>query len=142
VGKPKALRALLRPVPKEEAAAIAHVLGVYQAIGSPGYPPDLECLRERFLLASSRGYTPQGFLRHLGAILSSGSRRHLLEKLDLPALVIHGSDDPLIPIAAGRATAQAIPGSRFIEVPGMGHDLPKPLFNRFSREIAETAGLR
>ena len=67
---------------------------------------DLEVTRERFQLAAQRGYTPTGFLRHLAAILTSGDRRHLLEQLDLPCLVLHGRDDPLIPVAGG----QALPG--------------------------------
>lgn len=39
-------------------------------------------------------------------------------------LVLHGSADPLFPIAHGAALAEAIPGARFIELPGMGHQLP------------------
>jgi pimeloyl-ACP methyl ester carboxylesterase len=42
-----------------------------------------------------------------------------------PTLVIHGSVDPLIPPAAGKATAKAIPGARLLIVDGLGHDLPE-----------------
>jgi len=42
----------------------------------------------------------------------------------IPILVLHGSADPLFPIAHGAALAEAIPGARFIELPGMGHQLP------------------
>ena len=40
------------------------------------------------------------------------------------ALVIHGGSDPLIPLAAGQATADAIPGAEMLVIKGMGHDLP------------------
>jgi proline iminopeptidase len=39
-------------------------------------------------------------------------------------MVVHGSDDPLVPVAAGRDTALHIPGSRLVVIRGMGHDLP------------------
>jgi pimeloyl-ACP methyl ester carboxylesterase len=64
----------------------------------------------------------------------------LLEELHLPALIIHGSSDPLIPVGAGRATAKAIPGAKYIEIPGMGHDLPRQMYGRFSDALAELAG--
>jgi proline iminopeptidase len=41
-----------------------------------------------------------------------------------PTLVVHGNDDPLVPVAAGRETACHIPGSRLEIIRGMGHDLP------------------
>ena len=44
--------------------------------------------------------------------------------LRMPALVIHGTDDPLIPVTGGRDTAAAIPGAELVEIGGMGHDLP------------------
>jgi pimeloyl-ACP methyl ester carboxylesterase len=78
-------------------------------------------------------------LRHFAAILSSGSRRHLLADLDLPAVVMHGTADPLIPVAAGRATAKAIAGARFVEFPHMGHVLPRELYDPMVSEIARNA---
>jgi pimeloyl-ACP methyl ester carboxylesterase len=53
-------------------------------------------------------------------------RGRLSELGDLPTLVVHGSEDPLFPPAHGRALAEAIPGARFIELDGVGHELPPP----------------
>jgi pimeloyl-ACP methyl ester carboxylesterase len=53
-----------------------------------------------------------------------------------PTLVIHGEDDPLIPVAAGRATAAAIDGSELVIVPGMGHDLPRGVWELLVDHIA------
>ena len=141
IGKPSVLRGLLRKVPENEDAAIEHVLRIYSSMAGSRYAPDLQVTRERFQLAAQRGYTPQGFLRHLAAILTSGSRRHLLEQLDLPCLVLHGCDDPLIPLAGGRATAQAIPNARFMEIEGMGHDLPHELYGDLAKEVARIASV-
>ncbi len=44
----------------------------------------------------------------------------------LPTLVLHGTADPLFPLAHGRALADAIPGARLIELEGVGHQLPPP----------------
>jgi pimeloyl-ACP methyl ester carboxylesterase len=45
---------------------------------------------------------------------------------DLPTLVLHGTADPLFPLAHGRALAKAIPGAQLIELDGVGHQLPPP----------------
>ena len=52
-------------------------------------------------------------------------------------LVIHGADDPLVPVEGGRDTAEAIPGARLKEIPGMGHDLPVELVDEIAGAIAE-----
>jgi pimeloyl-ACP methyl ester carboxylesterase len=46
--------------------------------------------------------------------------------LAVPTLVLHGTDDPLFPLAHGRALAAAIPGARLVELNGMGHEVPPP----------------
>ena len=61
----------------------------------------------------------------MAAVAASGDRRAALASVRTPALVIHGEQDPLIPAAAGEATAAAIPGARLEIIPGMGHDLPE-----------------
>ena len=53
--------------------------------------------------------------------------------LDVPTTVIHGSRDPLVRPAGGRATAQAIPGARLRIFEGMGHDLPRAALARLRR---------
>jgi pimeloyl-ACP methyl ester carboxylesterase len=39
-------------------------------------------------------------------------------------VIIHGSDDALIGVSGGEATAASIPGSELVVLDGMGHDLP------------------
>jgi pimeloyl-ACP methyl ester carboxylesterase len=50
---------------------------------------------------------------------------------------MHGADDPLIPVAAGRHTAANIQGARLEIIPGWGHDLPDALLPRLVAEIAD-----
>jgi pimeloyl-ACP methyl ester carboxylesterase len=54
-------------------------------------------------------------------------------------VVIHGKDDPLVPYRAGVATARAIPRAELIVVPGMGHDLPRELWPRFTDALTKNA---
>jgi pimeloyl-ACP methyl ester carboxylesterase len=63
--------------------------------------------------------------RQYTAILASGDRRPLLSSIKIPALVIHGADDPLIPVEGGKDTARVIPGASLLIINGMGHDMPK-----------------
>lgn len=120
-------------------AAIGLVLRVARAIGSPGYPFDEPHLRELAELAYDRGYDPGGFYRQLGAILAQRDRSSRLHAIRVPTVVIHGLADPLVNPSGGRALARAIPGARFVGLPGMGHDLPRPLWTRIADEIARTA---
>ena len=64
-----------------------------------------------------------GVARQIGAIYASGDRTAELRRITAPTLVIHGDRDPMVHPSGGRATAAAIPGASFAEIPGMGHDL-------------------
>jgi len=66
--------------------------------------------------------------QQIAAIAAHGNRRPALEALDLPALVIHGADDPLVRVEGGHDTHQALKGSKLRVVEGMGHDLPEALW--------------
>jgi pimeloyl-ACP methyl ester carboxylesterase len=61
----------------------------------------------------------------MAAIVAHGDRTPGLRELSVPTLVIHGADDPLVPLAGGEATAAAIPGAELLVIEGMGHDLPR-----------------
>ncbi len=129
MAKPSALRALLGPPPRTREEAGDRCAATFVAIGGKTHPIDIELLTEMGRTSFDRGSNPAGFTRHLAAICASRSRRAKLPQLKLPTLVIHGSQDPLIPAAAGRATAALIPNSRLLELGDMGHDLPRPLWN-------------
>jgi pimeloyl-ACP methyl ester carboxylesterase len=59
-------------------------------------------------------------------LLDSGEPwRHRLPDLDLPTLVIHGTDDPVVPHPHGVALANEIPGARLLTLERTGHELPR-----------------
>jgi proline iminopeptidase len=133
----KAGRVLLkRPAnPNDQAEVIEHVMELFSVIGSPDYPENPSALRERVVKGVQRACSPAGTTRQLIAILANGDRRKLLRTIRAPALVIHGAADPLVPLAAGRDTADHIPGARLEVIKGMGHDLPGPLLPQLAALI-------
>jgi pimeloyl-ACP methyl ester carboxylesterase len=137
LGKPGALRALLRrPNPDDTGAVVAHLVRLFGVISSPGFATDPGLLRSICERVARRGYYPAGTARQLLAILAAGDRRKELARVRAPTLVIHGTSDPLLPVAAGRDTARHIPGARLLEIEGMGHDLPPELTPRLVDRIA------
>lgn len=138
--RPEAMALLMAPLPTERAAQIERSVEAARVIGSPAYPSDPAELRALAERAYDRGINPPGFARQLVAILASGSRRAALAGVRVPTLVIHGDADPLVPVEAGRDTAAAVPGARLLELPGMGHDLPRALWPAVVDAIVEHAG--
>lgn len=123
-----ATAALLSPPARTREEAMERSLAMSRVIGSPGFPRDEQDIRERAARAWDRGVNPAGFARQLGAIYASGDRTAALGTVEVTTLVMHGEDDPLVPVSGGVATAAAIPGAELWTVPGMGHDLPRPLW--------------
>ena len=134
-----ALRLLLTRPASAREDFIEGMERVFAVIGSPDYPPDRERIRERAALSYDRCFHPAGSARQLMAVLASGNRTDELARITAPTVVIHGAADRLVPPRAGRDTADAIPGARFELIDGMGHDLPRELWPRFSELIADNA---
>jgi pimeloyl-ACP methyl ester carboxylesterase len=132
--------ALMPPPAADREAAIAADVALWHVIGSPAYPTGDDELARLAAAKFDRGHHPIGTVRQLAAILSAPDRTGDLGRLDLPAVVIHGDADRLIDVSGGRATAAAIPGAELLILPGMGHDLPEPLWPRIVDAIATNAG--
>lgn len=137
MARPRALSAILhRPAdPNDVAGVTDHLMHVMGVIGSPGFPADLKALRVLCERVAKRGYDTRGTARQMLAMLSSGDRRAELEKIRVPTLVVHGTDDPLVPKAAGREVARIIRGAKLLEFDGMGHDLPAAVIPRIVAAI-------
>jgi pimeloyl-ACP methyl ester carboxylesterase len=136
---PEAIPALLTRPPDGKEGFVDFVLGAWKVIGSPGFAADEGALRARAAASYDRGIYPDGTGRQLLAIVASGDRTEALRELDVPTTVIHGTDDILVDVSGGKATAAAIPGARLELIEGMGHDLPAQLWPRFVELITEAA---
>lgn len=128
--RPEAMQALMAPAPRERAAYVEHSLGTLRAIGSPGFPFDEAAARQLAGRAFDRCFCPQGIARQMAAVIAASSRRAALAGVRVPTLVIHGADDPLVPVEGGIETAGAVPGAELLVIEGMGHDLPRGAWPR------------
>jgi pimeloyl-ACP methyl ester carboxylesterase len=135
---PEATEALLKPPPADREGLIEHGVWVSSRISGPAHFDPEEARRKR-TLAVDRSISTAGTARQLAAIAASRSRVEQLGQLDVPALVVHGEADPLVPVENGRRTADAIPGARLLVLPTMGHDLPRPCWPDIVDAIAEVA---
>lgn len=119
---------------------LTHQVALNAALGSPAYPTPEADLRNMAAQVADRSYHPAGAARQLAAGRGAADRRAQLRQLTLPTLVIHGSDDPLMPAICGQDTADNIPGAWFLKINGMGHDLPVQLVDIFVAAIAANCG--
>jgi pimeloyl-ACP methyl ester carboxylesterase len=129
---PEAAAVLNVPPPDPKAdfeAFVAQGIKNARTIGSPAYPWDEAFIRERVIAEYRRAFNPAGVGRQMAAIRADGDRTARLSTLSVPAVVLHGADDPLLLAKAGEQTARAIPGAELRIVPGMGHDLPPGVYD-------------
>jgi pimeloyl-ACP methyl ester carboxylesterase len=138
-GDPKVMSLLTSPRPTDAASAIEFGVAVWRALHGPGFAFDEARVRELVIESARRSTHLLGQPRQLLAILADGDRREALRGLRVPALVIHGDADPLVPFAAGKDTAENIPGARLVPIEGMGHELCEGAWPRLIDEIAYTA---
>lgn len=138
---PAALKALLGPRPRTADEAADNIVRTFRVIGATasGDPAEETRLRAIGRQAFERGISARGFLRHFAAIAASGDRTKRLRGVRTPTLVIHGGRDPLIRPASGRATAAAIPGARYLEIPDMAHHMPRARWPEITSAIVAHA---
>ena len=136
---PEAMTALLTPSPSDRAEFIDHMVKTFRIVGSPGFEFDEASFRDRVGRAFDRSYDPSGVARQLVAVLADGDRRERLRSVRVPTLVIHGRNDPLVPVEGGVDTADAVPGARLLVIEGMGHDLPRGAWPQILNAIASVA---
>lgn len=122
--------------PRDLDSVVSHFMHAYRTIGSPGYPTPEHLLRKRVRTSVLRNFYPRGTTRQVMAVAASGDRVGLLSMVRVPTLVIHGTDDPLVPSACGRDTARWVRDAILHEVEGMGHDLPPGLDQELAELIA------
>jgi pimeloyl-ACP methyl ester carboxylesterase len=137
--EPEALRFLLKPFPLERNKYIVHFIEMWRTLNGNRLPIDEGILRKLGERTYERGVFPAGSARQLAAVLSSKSRKERLASLRIPTLVIHGENDPLLPVECGEDVARSIRGSNLKVIPGMGHALPLEVWDDVIDAVAEHA---
>ncbi len=133
----KVLFKLSRLAPPTIEDAEESTLTVFRLVAGPA--ADEELFRQLARASLERSFRQMGVLRQTAAIVASPDRTPGLGRIDVPSLVIHGLSDPLVRPSGGIATARAIPGSRLLMFPEMGHDMPRMRWPEMVTAIVQNA---
>jgi pimeloyl-ACP methyl ester carboxylesterase len=121
------IEALLRPPGSTFDERVDRAVELRRVLAGDAIGFDAQDARRRAKAQILRAYRPAGTMRQAAAVLATPNRLHELGAIGVPAMVIHGELDPLVPFASARKAAEAIPKAVFVGVPGLGHDLPAAL---------------
>ncbi len=132
---PEAFAILTGPPTTDEESALQRAVDGARVWGSPAFFDEARA-RAEAAEAYARCFDPAGVGRQFFAVGAAGSWADEVPGVTTPTLVMHGNCDTLIDISGGRRTAELIPGARFVEIDGMGHDYPPQLWDRWVDEIA------
>jgi len=135
--QPEGADVLMRVPPPTREGRIEHGLWIRKTLKGSGDPFDEAMESRQVERAYDRSYYPVGTGRQLVAILAAEGRLEKLSRIKVPTLVIHGTEDVLVPIENGRRVANAIPGARLLEFEHMGHNLPERVWPQVFDAIEE-----
>ncbi|MBV9411095.1 MAG: alpha/beta hydrolase [Acidimicrobiia bacterium] len=128
---PEALEVLMAKPAKSREEYVERQVAALRVYGSKPEWLDDAFIAARAEAAHDRCFCPAGIGRQMMAVGRDGSRSDALRNVDVPTLVLHGSRDKLIDPSGGRQTAEVIPGARYVEIEGMGHDYPKAVWRQW-----------
>jgi pimeloyl-ACP methyl ester carboxylesterase len=132
--------ALSRPDPGAgPESAVDYAVRMFTVLGGSIYQTAPDTIRERARRQATRAPRGTGINRQMAAIAADGDRSALLRELHMPILILHGSDDPMVPPAHAHQLARLIPRARLELIEGWGHDLPDALAPRLAESIRELA---
>ena len=94
---------------------------------------DEQKVRQRGVELLEHGYNSAAL--HSKAVDATPSQLSRLASISVPTVVIHGSEDPLIPIDHAQALADNIPNSNLLTMEGVGHELPEELISEISSTV-------
>jgi pimeloyl-ACP methyl ester carboxylesterase len=135
----EAVKIFGEPAETEREKAIEQDVRHRRLISGPGFDFDEDAARDLATRCYDRCFAPDGRARQMIAVMSSGGRKAALSELQIPTVVIHGTDDPLVPVENGRKMADVVPGAELALIEGMGHDLPAGAWRTVADAIASNA---
>jgi pimeloyl-ACP methyl ester carboxylesterase len=113
--------------PATPAERVTASVETWRILNGTTLPFDAGAARRHVEASIARARDFQAASHHdLAGRQMTSERQAPLSRVTAPTLVIHGTDDPLLPLPHGQALAALIPGARFEAVPGMGHGLFSP----------------
>ncbi len=137
--KPRALKALAsRGTISSEEEYAEHFQQLFSVVGSPDLQRSPEKLREAGIHLYRRANAPAGFKRQFAAILATGDREEFYSNIHQPTSIIHGYQDPLMPMSGAKTVAKSIPQSETYFFEDLGHDIPIKYSTVFAQIVKDT----
>jgi pimeloyl-ACP methyl ester carboxylesterase len=106
-----------------------------RAFAGTRFPLDEVAYRKLLVADRTRGTNPNN--KQGQALRRAPSRLEALERLRLPTLVVHGTEDPVFPYDHAEALARAIPSARLVPWKGVGHEMPQQLMPELGDLLVE-----
>ena len=110
-------------------------LTTQRALSGTRYPFNEESFGKRLNLILSQGNNL--YSGHLAAVGVSPNRFHRLKEIKVPTLVIHGSEDPIIPLEHGLAIVNQIQGSNQMIIDGLGHEIHQEIIPAITKKLVD-----
>ena len=120
-----AFAAIAEPDWSDRAAVIEYLTEQWRAGASRSRPFDAEGTRALSALVVDRTANMESSMKNVYAAEGSDRWRERLGGLDVPTLVVHGTEDPVFPLGHGEALAREIPGAELLALEAGGHELAR-----------------
>jgi pimeloyl-ACP methyl ester carboxylesterase len=88
-------------------------------------------------LRKRKGINIKAVFQHFRAVAISGSRYDKLKRVNLPTLIIHGTNDEIFPLEHGKKLVELIPNADIILLDGVGHIFPFPNMDAITTKVIE-----
>ena len=111
------------------------VVEIYRQLTGSRFPFNEQEFREKLKSVIEHGNNP--FALHGAAVGASPDRTSRLHEIKVPALIIHGTEDAILPLDHGIAVAEGITDSKRMIMDGVGHEIPEELLPKIVNEIVE-----
>ena len=111
------------------------VTRIYRELTGSRFPFDEEKFREKLIPVLAHGHNPN--CKHGEAAGASPSRKHRLNQITKPTLVIHGTEDAILGLDHGMALYENIPNAKKVIMEGVGHEIPEELADEISSTIID-----
>ena len=109
------------------------VVEIYRQLTGSRFPFNEQEFREKLKPVIAHGNNP--FALHGTAVGASPDRTSRLHEIKVPALIIHGTEDAILPLDHGIAVADGIKDSKRMIMDGVGHEIPEQLLPEIINEI-------
>ena len=111
------------------------VVEIYRQLTGSRFPFNERDFREKLKPVIAHGNNP--FALHGAAVGASPDRTSRLHEIRVPTLVIHGTEDAILPLDHGVAVADGIKDSKRMIMEGVGHEIPEELIPEIVKEVVE-----